>query len=134
VSVSYKSKDTFDAQEFAVELCKDKKVVLATSEVSFQRGWADIFEVFIECVGRYSIVLLEVKDDSGFLEIDVHMRSTTKAKHIYTSIMTAKYNSKRQCANCGDIKPPNEKEYCATCSDAGVMRAPTGTWLDRYRY
>lgn len=133
MSVSYKSKDTFDAQEFAVELCKDKKVVLATSEVSFQRGWADIFKVFIECVGRYSIVLLEVKDENGFLEIDVHMRNTTRAKHIYTSIMTAKYNSKRQCANCGGIKPPNEKRYCATCSGDAVKLEPTGTWLDRFR-
>ncbi|MFD0913858.1 hypothetical protein [Methylophilus luteus] len=133
MSASYKSNDTFDAQEFAVELCKAKKVILASSECSFQRGWSNIFEVFIECVGRYPIVLLEVKDENGFLEIDVHMRSTTRAKQIYTSVMTAKYNSKRQCAHCGDIKPPNERKYCASCSDAAVMREPTGTWLDKFR-
>lgn len=132
MSASYKSKDTFDSQEFAQDLCKDKNIILGSVECSFREGWAEIFKLFIGRVGRYPILLVAVTDKNEFLEIDVNMRRTTRAKYIYGAIIEAKYDSKRLCAYCGNSKSANDNKFCKECSGNAAQLKTTDTWLDRY--
>jgi reverse gyrase len=132
VSDSTKPEERFNARKFAKELCHDKQIYVTASNCHFRKGWAPIFEKFIARVGRYSVLINIAVDHHEFMEIDVDMGRTTRARYIYQQILIAKYESMKTCAHCGSTKSEDGNKFCKECNANAANLKTTGTWLDKF--
>jgi hypothetical protein len=132
VSDSTKQDEHFNSRKFAKALCANKKIYVSAANCNFRQGWAPIFERFIENVGKYPMMIHIVTDKHDFMEIEVDMGSTTRAKYIYHEILIAKHHSMQICAHCGDKKYDNDNKFCKGCTANAAKLKTTGTWLDSF--
>ncbi|TXI45767.1 hypothetical protein [Methylophilus sp.] len=132
MSDSTKSEKKFNASNYAKDLTEHMKVLVAASNCSFRQGWAPIFERFISKVGRYPVLVCLVSEDHEFMDIEVDMGKTTRARYIYKEILIAKHESMRTCAHCGAMKFDTSNKFCKECNANSAKLKITGTWLDRY--
>ncbi len=121
----------FNALHFVAELCDGKKVEV-DAKPKFKAGWANIFRDFIQKVGNCEITIVTLSDERNFLEIDVELGKTRRAKQIYSEIQKAKYLSLRTCNHCGRGKSDLNNLLCKSCNEDAAQLKITGTWLDRY--
>ena len=133
MSDSIDKPEKFVGYDFLMGLCKDTKVAIHLLECDFGHGWADIVRAFISKVGNYSIYITSVSDKNDFLDIEVDMRLSSRAKLIYTAILKAKHDSSRTCAHCGNKKLAFEPKLCKECNQNAGKLNVTGTWLDNFK-
>jgi hypothetical protein len=132
MSDSIESIEKFDPVLFAVELCEANDLEIDETKITFRKGWAEIFEIFITDICNQQVKILLVSDRFKFLEIDVDMGVCDKPELVYNLIQKAKYYSLKTCANCEKVKGDNGNLLCDSCNKKAAAIGATGTWLDGF--
>lgn len=124
--------EEFDPRKFAMELCEANDLEIDEANVTFRKGWAEIFEIFITDICNQQVKILLVSDRFKFLEIDVDMGVCDKPALVYNLIQKAKYYSLKTCAYCEKVKGQNGLLLCDSCNKKTAKIGATGTWLDDF--
>jgi hypothetical protein len=133
VSDSIEPQKEFNAGEFARNICENKKTQIWAERVRFRKGWSGIFHSLIKAIGKYNVRIRYISDKHKFLDVEVDLAFTSKAKDVYKAILMAKHDSLRTCAHCGERKTENNLILCEDCNANAAEIGATGTWLDNFR-
>lgn len=132
-----KTKD-FDAFEHLNILCDNSGLELAGySLVSYQKGWTNLIQSFIQDIKDFPIKLTEVDDIRGQLEINFEMINKRQETKVWRLLNYYKILSRNICMECGNESTQLKaielnKRFCQECYEMAAMIGKTGTWLDRY--
>lgn len=123
----------FDPITFVEKLEIGKKLFFAHHQLKFEEGWADIFADFVSAIKNLQVIIRSADDRHDFLDIEVDLSKTSRAKEVYSAILKAKHESLAICARCGVAKRKGKGiKYCQYCNSKVNRSNKTGTWLDEY--
>ena len=130
---SNKTSKKFDPIDFSQGLVVGNNFRILHFQLKFEEGWADIFADFVSAIKNLQVIIRSAEDRHDFLDIEVDLSKTSRAKEVYSAILKAKHESLAICARCGMAKRKgNGIKYCQYCNSRVNRSDKTATWLDEY--
>ena len=138
-SKTSKDKDAygFNAIELLMEMCVQHQIKLATGAmVSFPAGWKVLVLRFLNDIKHYPVVLFDVIDTYGQLDIRFEMKSEKHELQVWRLVDNIRVESRDTCMECGLLNylitiPATHRRLCSDCYKVSIKES-TGTWLDKY--
>ncbi len=141
VSSKYSKADTtyydFSSIEMIVKLCNQHKIEIAVgATIYFPKGWKDLLIEFTSILKQYRVVLIDVTDSYGQLDIKFKMKAKKGELQVWRLIESLRLKSHNTCMLCGLESymvsvSGTHKKVCDACYKEST-KGSTGTWLDKY--
>lgn len=136
-TTKYEDPYGFNAIELTIEMCAQHQIELAEGAIiSFPKGWKVLFLTFLNNLKQYPVILTEIIDTYGQLDIKFEMKSKRGELHVRRLIDCLREESRDICMECGSLtnltkNPDINKWICESCYKS-TKQGKTGTWLDKY--